>query len=225
MHTLFLDTSGPWLTVVISRMDKVLEASTLKGRPAAHVHEQIRLLLHKAEVGLHHVEKIAVITGPGSWTGLNIGVTAAKMLAHVLGVRILPLSSLDIIAAECTSSHGPVCAMLSAGRGRVYRAWYQVDDAGDVPSDRHQRGVVTIDEANEEVALHTRMPLVVEYGSTIGASIDARCTLKQVEKLSPQAMVAASAHTAALSTQETLWLTPDYMQPSMVERDAAPSKA
>jgi len=68
-------------------------------------------------VGKHEVEKVAVVTGPGSFTGLRVGVSFGLGLAIGLGVPIVPLPSLDLLAAR---SREPVIAVKEAGRGRFY---------------------------------------------------------------------------------------------------------
>ena len=63
------------------------------------------------------VTKVAVATGPGSFTGLRVGVSFALGLAMGLRIPIIPLPSLDLLAAR---SDIPAIAVLEAGRGRVY---------------------------------------------------------------------------------------------------------
>ena len=63
------------------------------------------------------VDKVAVAVGPGSFTGLRVGVSFALGLAIGLQVPIVPLSSLDLQAAR---SEDPATAIVDAGRGRYY---------------------------------------------------------------------------------------------------------
>jgi tRNA threonylcarbamoyl adenosine modification protein YeaZ len=63
------------------------------------------------------VTKVAVVTGPGSFTGLRVGVSFALGLAMGLGIPIVPLPTLDLQAAR---SDEPVTAIADAGRGRFY---------------------------------------------------------------------------------------------------------
>jgi tRNA threonylcarbamoyl adenosine modification protein YeaZ len=79
--------------------------------------------------------KVAVATGPGSFTGLRVGVSFGLGLAIGLRIPIIPLPSLDLQAAR---SDVPVIAVLEAGRGRVY---YQLPgskpmlgEAADIPA-------------------------------------------------------------------------------------------
>ena len=65
----------------------------------------------------HQINKVAVATGPGSFTGLRAGVSFGLGLAKGLGVPIVPLPTLELQAAR---SDEPVTAVVEAGRGRFY---------------------------------------------------------------------------------------------------------
>jgi tRNA threonylcarbamoyl adenosine modification protein YeaZ len=71
----------------------------------------------RAMAGEQRLTKVAVAVGPGSFTGLRVGVSFGLGLAMGLGVPIIPLPSLEIQAARSTE---PVVAVTEAGRGRVY---------------------------------------------------------------------------------------------------------
>lgn len=105
------------------------------GRPA-HATRLLALaagLLAGAGLSWEHVERIAVGTGPGSFTGLRIGVACARGLAQSLGVQITGVSTLRALAegAAFARLHAggeprPVLAVLDARRGEVYCAgWAQ----------------------------------------------------------------------------------------------------
>src|SRR6266576_1857993 len=67
--------------------------------------------------GQHEITKVAVATGPGSFTGLRVGVSFGLGLAMGLRVPIVPLPTLDLQAARTDQ---PVTAIVEAGRGRYY---------------------------------------------------------------------------------------------------------
>jgi len=220
MRTLFLDTSGSYATVCVTENTELLSASTIRGLPAARIHAQIGLILKAAEITLADITNIAVVVGPGSWTGLNIGVTAAKTLAQILETGILPLSSLDSLVAEQAWGFECTCAFLNAGRGRAYRNWYDHADplAGSIES-----GVVTITDLATEISQSEAPPLLIEYGNAIGASLGADAPVQQVQRLKPEGLMQAAVGVTPLTPDEALSLTPAYMQATMAERDAKPS--
>lgn len=80
-------------------------------------------LMELLGVNINQVRAIAVATGPGSFTGLRIGLSAAKGLAHGLSAALLGVPTLDIAAAACSDAL-PVCAIISAGRARYAAAMY-----------------------------------------------------------------------------------------------------
>src|SRR5579864_9422308 len=88
----------------------------------------------------NHVTKVAVVTGPGSFTGLRVGVSFGLGLAMGLHVPIVPLPTLDLQAARTDE---PVTVVADAGRGRFY--FRQPDGASGV---------------GEPAGISTRYPLV-----------------------------------------------------------------
>jgi len=80
----------------------------------------IQSLLSKAHVALADLSGIAVSIGPGSFTGLRIGLATVKGLAYDSGLPAVGVSTLLATAATVTRSDGPVCALLDARKHEVY---------------------------------------------------------------------------------------------------------
>jgi len=76
------------------------------------------------------LEGVAVSIGPGSFTGLRIGVSTAKGLALALGLPIAAVPTLDAMAATVPWAALPVCPVLQARRGEVYASRYRRDGEG-----------------------------------------------------------------------------------------------
>lgn len=77
-----------------------------------------------AEWTRQDIELVAVSVGPGSYTGLRVGVAAAKALALALDVPVAPVCSLDVFAENAPRSADYVAVALDARRGQVYGAAY-----------------------------------------------------------------------------------------------------
>lgn len=75
---------------------------------------------------------IAVSRGPGSFTGLRIGLAAAKGLAFSRGLPLFGVPTLETLAANAPPGSGAVCALLNARRGEFFRALFAAGDAGPV---------------------------------------------------------------------------------------------
>lgn len=86
---------------------------------------QIERLFDLAGVSKNEVEAVAVSIGPGSFTGLRIGLTTAKTLAYAWNKKIVGVPTLEALAFGCPSGDGWVSAILDAQKGRVYQALYQ----------------------------------------------------------------------------------------------------
>ncbi len=126
MNIVALETATETVGVAV-RTDAGVEAQlALTGR-RRHVESltpALDHLLHQVGLRPPDVEVVAVDVGPGLFTGLRVGVAAAKGLAQALGIGLVTATSLDILlaAAAEVGHHGPVCAALDARRGEVFAA-------------------------------------------------------------------------------------------------------
>ena len=87
----------------------------------------IEQVLDLAELSLSGLDAVAVCAGPGSLTGMRVGIGAAKGLAAGAGLPLLGVSSLQALAAAAAAGP-PVLALVDAGRGEVYGAIYRPGD-------------------------------------------------------------------------------------------------
>jgi tRNA threonylcarbamoyladenosine biosynthesis protein TsaB len=127
------DTATPD-TVVALAVDGA-EALELRHAPApgerpGHVAQLLPLanaLLDRTGLRFGDVGRIGVGVGPGSFTGLRIGVATARALAQGSGAEVAPVSTLRALAAA-TDHDGPVLAVLDARRGEAFAAAYRDDE-------------------------------------------------------------------------------------------------
>ena len=135
MLLLAVDTSGKHGSIALARCRpgdgcNVIEVVPLEGGTfSAQLVPQITALLAKHSLGKLDIGGLAVVSGPGSFTGLRIGLAVIKALGDVLAKPIAAVSLLRAMAAS-GQSRGRVIAVLDAGRGKVYAGEYDVDTSG-----------------------------------------------------------------------------------------------
>lgn len=127
---LAIETSGALGSVAIGRGDAVLEACTLTGdrRHAVELLPTIRALCDRHAVTPSAIDRVYVSVGPGSFTGLRIGVTVARMIALTTGAKVVAVPTLDVIARNVFLAPDPpdrLCVLLDAKRGNVYAAVFE----------------------------------------------------------------------------------------------------
>ncbi len=126
MLILSLDTSTDNCAVAISRGEELLLEKDVCA-PREHMRILLPLIdsmLAESGLDILDIEAIAVGLGPGSFTGLRIGVSVAKGLAMGLGRGIIGISSLDIIAEGAKGAGGLILAAADAKRKEIYTALY-----------------------------------------------------------------------------------------------------
>jgi tRNA threonylcarbamoyl adenosine modification protein YeaZ len=121
-RVLAIDTTGGELLIAL--VDTGGGPSLVAGLAEAGGRHQDRVISAITEVvgaaGLGDLDAIAVARGPGSHTGLRVGLSTAEGLAFARRLEIYPLSSLAVAAHRARLDSGTVLAMVAAGRGRVH---------------------------------------------------------------------------------------------------------
>lgn len=153
MIWLGIDTSHTPLAVAVVKDDQVLAEykSSLKITHSIGTMPAIEELLKKADIKPNEIDAIAVAKGPGSYTGVRIGVTIGKTLAWTLKIPIVSVSSLQVLAGNAPYFPGVVCAIMDARRGNVFAGIYT---NGEVVKESHMslaELLKTVDEMGQPV--------------------------------------------------------------------------
>ena len=129
MVVLSLETTGFTGGVAILKDDEVL-GEIITGSKLTYSRrllKAIKYLLNELEVDWSQIDLIAVSLGPGSFTGLRIGVSTAKGLCLSTGAEIIGVPTLDIMAYNLLPYSGIICPMIDARKKQVYICCYRAD--------------------------------------------------------------------------------------------------
>lgn len=126
MKLLVLESSGLVASVALMEEEKMIGEYTVNFKKT---HSQTLLpmvdeLVKNIGIDLKDLDGIAISNGPGSFTGLRIGSATAKGLAQALNIPIVPVSTLEALAANLFGTKGIICPMMDARRNQVYTGLY-----------------------------------------------------------------------------------------------------
>ena len=124
---LTIQTASPAGSLAISDGDRLLAEINLDVRrtPTEWLLQSIEDLLIKTDHAKSELDAIVVVRGPGSFTGLRVGLATAKGLSLAANCPLLGVSSLQCLAMQIPFTSLPVCVMLDARKQEVYSALYQ----------------------------------------------------------------------------------------------------
>ena len=124
MITLFIDTSSSDVSIAIIK-DKEILSSITKSIPNAHSIYTVSFLdkiIKEANLKQKDIENILVVTGPGSFTGVRIGVTIAKTYAYLRKINVIGVSSLKMLSLSC--DHEYCLSLVNARHDNYYLGLY-----------------------------------------------------------------------------------------------------
>ncbi|MEK4684744.1 tRNA (adenosine(37)-N6)-threonylcarbamoyltransferase complex dimerization subunit type 1 TsaB [Bacillus sp. FSL M8-0256] len=129
MTILAIDTSNHTLGIALVRDFTVIGESItyLKKNHSVRAMPTVEALMKECGVSPSELSKIVVAKGPGSYTGVRIGVTIAKTLAWTLSIPISAVSSLETLAANGQYFDGYISPLFDARRGQVYTGLYMFE--------------------------------------------------------------------------------------------------
>ena len=127
MKILSVDTSANVATVAICEDDRLIceQMTNTKKTHSQTLMPMIDNVLAQAEMEISDVDLIAVANGPGSFTGLRIGVSTVKGIAEALNIPVVGVSTLEGMAYNLAYSSHLICPIMDARREQVYNAVYE----------------------------------------------------------------------------------------------------
>jgi tRNA threonylcarbamoyladenosine biosynthesis protein TsaB len=128
MRILLIHTSGGEGSVALADTDLeevIVRQETMPGRSSSErLVPTVKRLMEGGGWSLRELTAIVVVHGPGSFTGMRVGLSAAKGLSEASGVPLMAVSRLALLAACADADGAPVYAVLDAGRGEFYLGEY-----------------------------------------------------------------------------------------------------
>ncbi|HEX5108058.1 MAG TPA: tRNA (adenosine(37)-N6)-threonylcarbamoyltransferase complex dimerization subunit type 1 TsaB [Vicinamibacterales bacterium] len=221
MIVLALDTSTREGSCAIARDDEVREEPGDAGRSHA---EQLPLslmtLLDRNRLSLADIDLFAVATGPGSFTGLRVGIAAMQGLAFATAKPLIGVSSLDALAAIAESNYRGAGAMpdvatwIDAWRGEIYAALYSGGRQLEAPTVEPPAAVLG--------RLRGRPPLLIGDGVPLYADLIRRILPAATIAEPPAPLLAGTvARLAMASARAGQHPAPDAIRPLYVRRSDA----
>jgi len=127
MHILAVDTSGGVCSAAVLRDNKILSEAYMndKRTHSETIGPMIDFCLSCANIDIKEVGLFACASGPGSFTGLRIGIGMVKAFAHASQKPVLGVNTLDALALNACGTDAIVCPVIDARRGEVYTAAYE----------------------------------------------------------------------------------------------------
>ncbi len=127
MNLLAIDTTAHSGGIALACDGEILEAAAIEAPEGFGevIYPEIEALLSRAGLALHDIDGYAAAAGPGSFTGIRVGLSVVKSLAEVHGKKVAPVSNLLALAYAGTGKYR--AAVMDARRGEVYAAVYDAD--------------------------------------------------------------------------------------------------
>lgn len=130
-YILHIDTTTKKCSVALALNGELCSEKELLSDTFSHsekLHVFIKEVLNKGGIEANQLEAVAISKGPGSFTGLRIGVAAAKGLCFALDIPLIAINTLEVMVQPCSvSTHTFIIPMLDARRMEVYTAVFDSD--------------------------------------------------------------------------------------------------
>lgn len=222
MQILSLETSGHTGSIALWRDGEITQRSlaTAGRRHAQTLTLEIHDLLADLQVPIRSLDAIAVSLGPGSFTGLRVGVVCAKSLGYALGCRVLGIETFAAIARQAPASETRLHIVSDAQRGDLFHqiyerrgdCWQATTELTIVPGDAWSRTLTTNETiAGPGVAKLAAAPTVARLSNELWS-----------REPTATGICHAALPRCAREESDNIWtLAPIYLRPSAAEEQWA----
>ncbi|MBR1553215.1 MAG: tRNA (adenosine(37)-N6)-threonylcarbamoyltransferase complex dimerization subunit type 1 TsaB [Schwartzia sp.] len=224
MKILAMDTATMVSSVAVATKERVLAELTAETRftHSETLVPNIEEVLRLADVQREELSAVAVSLGPGSFTGLRIGLAAAKAIAYALNIPLVGVPTPEVLAAAFSSPGALIAPLIDAQKGNAYFSLYRFTENGLVC----ERGVTVASPQEIAAAISEEKSPVVLAGDFArkwvarGAELPANAMLAPITHCMPRAALVAACAIARLQNGEgksSMELEPIYVRRSEAE--------
>lgn len=225
MNIFGIDTCCMVATAAVMADDRLV-AQAIQNNKKTHsqrIMPMIEQMLFQAELSLTDMDCFAAAVGPGSFTGVRIGVATAKALAHATGKPCIAVSTLHALANNLAHFDGIICPIMDARRNQVYNALFNGGDVTRITDDR----ALSIDELLEELKSRKEKIIfsgdgVAVFEEKIKAELKDRVVIAQrMQRMNLAASVTEIGYKMYLDGKIVTYgeLVPQYLRLSQAERE------
>ncbi len=214
---LSIDASAVTASAALTDGDKVINSEFVnKGL----THSETLLPMIKRVMGgcsFESLDAIAITAGPGSFTGVRIGVATAKGLAFLNSTPCIPVSTLEAIAYNFENENAVICAVMDARRMQFYNALFKVEN-GNITRLTEDRAI-SLEDLREELKAFDRVIIAGDGARLCFENIALEnCVLPDDELIYQNALAVSKAakHNNKIPPKE---LMPVYLRQSQAERE------
>lgn len=214
---LSIDASAVTASAALTDGDKVINSEFVnKGL----THSETLLPMIKRVMGgrsFESLDAIAITAGPGSFTGVRIGVATAKGLAFLNSTPCIPVSTLEAIAFNFENENAVICAVMDARRMQFYNALFRAENGKIIrlTADR----AISLEDLKEELKAFDRVIIAGDGAKLCFENLALEnCALPDDELIYQNALAVAKAakHNNKIPSKE---LMPVYLRQSQAERE------
>lgn len=214
MFILGIDTSADIISAAVLENEKTLvQKNAGRGTSSSDIlYPLVEDCIFAAGLADKKVDLIAVVSGPGSFTGLRIGISFIKGFSAGVETPVFPVSSLETIAEVSGIQEAPVRPVIDARRDQVFTGLYQMTAGVDCCIETDQ--ILTIPELNDATGVKITVSAQPEFLRKTGAKTIETDTLSCA---AAAARIGYRNRTKSISARE---LKPTYLRPSAAEERA-----
>lgn len=219
-HILGIDTSSVELGIgLIEKNQNIAGFSRyVRNSHAELIADGIDFILKTGKITPSDIQKIAIAVGPGSFTGLRIGIAFIKGFCLKRDIKVLPVSSLESVAIGSNIKHHPIVVAIDARRDNVFWAKFRADENGVVRET--EDSLIPVKEFPDKIS-HDDVVITDTLGytkSNVFNFLNDRTSVYPVERFPIQRGLACARKGAYCHTADNQWVTAPDIVPQYLSK-------